>query len=144
MSRPFETLQPPPVEAMAVAYFTPLMSPTPVATRLPEPDQDADTTEGFLRIEAAGGSLLPDTYFWDMAVLLHAYSPNEPQAESLISKAVAWGSNATGVTTTVAALDWYVTFSRATSLPTKQQDPLVDLTRYRAMVSWRIPGNLLA
>lgn len=144
MSRPFTTLLPPPIEAMAVAYFTPLMAPTPVATRLPSPDDSADTIEGFLRLEAAGGALLPDSFLWDMSIVLHAYSPIEPQAESIIGKALAWGSNATGTTTTFSGLDWYVTFARATSLATKQADPLVDLPRYRAMVTWRIPGQALS
>lgn len=140
-TRPFTTLLPPPIETMAVQYFTPLMDPTPVATRLPTPDDNEDTISGFLRVEAAGGHLLPDMFFWDMSVILHSYSPDEVQAEQIINTAVAWGNNATGVTTTVNSVDWYVTYARASGLPTKQQDPMVNLTRYRAMVSWRIPGQ---
>jgi hypothetical protein len=142
-ARPFTTLLPPPIEAMAVQYFTPLMAPTPVATRLPDPDDSEDTVGGFLRVEAAGGSLTGEMLLWDMSIILHGYSPIEPQAEDIIGRAVAWGSNATGITVPVNNLDWYVTFSRASGLPTKQQDPMVNLTRYRAMVSWRIPGNPL-
>lgn len=143
MTRPYTTVLPPPIEAMAVEYFTTLMAPTPVATRLPNPAADEDTVEGFLRLEAAGGAQVSENLMWDSSVILHAYSPIEPQAEDIINKAVAWGSNAQGITVTINNLDWYVTFSRASGLPTKQQDPMVNLTRYRAMVSWRIPGNPL-
>lgn len=125
-------------------YFTPLMDPTPVATRLPNPANNEDTVEGFLRLEAAGGALVGDALMWDMSVILHSYSPVEPQAESIITKALAWGNNAQGVTVSVESVDWYVTYSRATGLATKQQDPMVNLTRYRAMVSWRIPGVSLS
>jgi hypothetical protein len=143
LPRPFTTLLPPPIEAMAVQYFTPLMAPTPVATRLPNPAKNEDTIDGFLRLEAAGGAQVNENLMWDSSVILHAYSPIEPQAESIIGRAVAWGSNAQGITVTIDNFDWYVTFSRASGLPTKQQDPMVNLTRYRAMVSWRIPGNPL-
>jgi hypothetical protein len=141
--RPYSTLLAPPIESMAIAYFTPLMAPTPVATRLPNPADNEDTVEGFLRLEAGGGPQVNENLMWDCAVILHGYSPMEPQAEDIIGKAVAWGANATGTTTRIGNLDWYVTFSRASGLPTKQQDPMVNLTRYRAMVSWRIPGNPL-
>jgi hypothetical protein len=141
--RPFTTLLPPPIEAMAAQYFTPLMAPTPVATRLPNPAKSEDTVEGFLRLEAAGGAQVNENLMWDSAIILHSYSPIEPQAEAIIGRAVAWGSNAQGITVTIDNFDWYVTFSRASGLPTKQQDPMVNLTRYRAMVSWRIPGNPL-
>lgn len=143
MTRPFTTLLVPPIETIAVDYFTPLMAPTPVGTRLPNPDDSEDTVEGFLRLEAAGGAQVNENFMWDMAIILHSYSPVEPQAEDIIGKAVAWGSNSQGTTTTVINLDWYVTYSRATGLPTKQQDPMVNLTRYRAMVSWMIPGQPL-
>lgn len=142
--RPFTTIAPPPIEAMALAYFTPLMAPTPVATRLPSPAADADTVEGFLRLEAAGGALVGDALMWDMSIIVHAYSPIEPQAESIIGKAIAWGNNAQGLTVTIDGTDWYITFSRATGLPVRQQDPIVALTRYRAMLSWRIPGQPLS
>jgi hypothetical protein len=142
-ARPFTTLLPPPIEAMAVDYFTTLMAPTPVATRLPVPTESEDTINGFLRLEAGGGALVGEELLWDMSVILHAYSPVEPQAEAIIGRALAWGSNATGTTTTLDGVDWYVTFSRPTSLATKQQDPLVNLPRYRAMCTWRIPGQPL-
>lgn len=141
--RPFATLLPPPTESLAVAYFTPLMTPVPVATRLPEPDKDRDTINGFLRLEAAGGVPAGEEMLWDVRVLIHAYSPDAPTAEDIAIKAVAWGANAQGVTTRINNRDWYVTYSHAPALPVAQEDPRVLLPRYRAMVNWRINGNAL-
>lgn len=141
------TTRPPPTEKLAELYFTPLMAPTPVATRLPRPTNTADTINGFLRIEAGGGVLRPsrglEQLLWDVSVILHAYAPNtqESLAEELIGQAVAWGSNAQGVTTTMLNGDqWYCTYSNCTGFATRKADPLVNMTRYRAMVTWRIPG----
>jgi hypothetical protein len=122
------------------------MAPTPVGTRLPRPSETADTINGFLRIESGGGVLRPapglEQLMWDVSLILHAYAPNsdEALAEELIGWALAWGSNAQGTTTAVGSDDWYVAYSTGAALPTRQADPLVNLTRYRAMVSWRIPG----
>lgn len=141
------TTKPPPSEKLAKLYFSPLMAPTPVATRLPRPAETADTINGFLRIEAGGGVLRPvsglEQLMWDVSVILHAYAPNteESFAEELIGRAVAWGANAQGTTTTLRNGDkWYVAYSNATGLATRKADPLVNMTRYRAMVTWRIPG----
>lgn len=141
--RPFATILPPPLESMGVSYLTPLMYPTPVATRRPEPDRREDTIGGFLRVESGGGTQVGEQLLWDMNLILHGYHPDEVQAEKITQRAVAWGANAAGITTDVDGEEWYVTFSRASALATKVQDPLVNLTRYRAMVMWRIPGNAL-
>jgi hypothetical protein len=141
--RPFPTTRPPPTESLAELYFTPLVAPTPVATRLPRPADTADTINAFLRIEAGGGVLRPDGFLWDVSVILHAYAPwsQEPMAEHLIGVAVAWGANAQGTTTVMPNGDkWYVTFSQCTGFITRKADPMVNLARYRAMVSWRVPG----
>jgi hypothetical protein len=142
-ARPYTTILPPPIEAMAVAYFTPLMDPVPVATRLPSPSATDDVVNGFLRLESAGGTQVDQMLMWDMSIILHAYSPLEPQAEDIIGTALAWGANSQGLTVPINGRDWFVTYSRATALATKQQDSLVPLTRYRAMVTWRIPGIAL-
>jgi hypothetical protein len=52
---------PPPVQGLAVNYFTPIMAPVPGASRLPQPSKSGDTVNGFLRIEAGGGSSVPTT-----------------------------------------------------------------------------------
>ena len=141
--RPYSTTRPPPTEALAREYFAPLMAPTPVGTRVPQPSKTADTINGFLRLEAGGGSLRGEMMLWDVAVILHAYAPNTQEyvAEQLIDDAIAWGSNAAGYTQVMPNGDeWYVTYSRCTGFATRRADPLVNLTRYRGMVTWRIPG----
>lgn len=141
------TTRPPPTEKLADLYFTSLMSPVPVGTRLPRPAETADTINGFLRLEAGGGVQRPvkglEQLFWDVSVILHAYAPNtqETMAEEIITRAVAWGSNAQGTTTTMLNGDkWYITYSNCTGFATRKADPLVNMTRYRAMVTWRVPG----
>jgi hypothetical protein len=141
--RPFVTHRGPPTEKLAKAYFTPLVAPTPVGTRAPQPSRTADTINGFLRIEAGGGTLRGELLLWDVAVVLSAYAPNaqESVAEDLIEEAVAWGANAQGYTQQMPNGDeWYITFSRCTSKAVRKGDPYVNMTRYRAMVTWRIPG----
>ena len=145
--RPFATVRPPPTEALAKAYFAPLVAPTPVGTRVPQPNKTADTINGFLRVEAGGGNLRGENLLWDVAVILHAYAPNtqEYMAEQLIGDALTWGANATGYSQAMDNGDnWYITWSRVSGFATRKADPLVNLTRYRGMVTWRIPGLPLA
>jgi hypothetical protein len=142
-ARVYQTHRPPPTELLALAYYGPLVAPTPVATRVPQPSATADTINGFLRVEAGGGTLRLDTILWDVSVILHAYAPNteEAMAEQLIEEAVAWGANAQGTTTFMDNGDaWYITYSRCTSFAIRKADPYVNLTRYRAAVTWRVPG----
>jgi hypothetical protein len=141
--RPRASVRPPPTEALAKAYFGPLLAPTPVATRVPEPSKTADTINGFLRVEAGGGTLRGEMLLWDVAVILHAYANNTEEylAEQLINDALTWGSNASGYTQAMPNGDeWYITYSRCTANATRKADPYVNMTRYRAMVTWRIPG----
>lgn len=141
--RTYQTVRPPPTELLAKAYFTPLVAPTPCGTRLPKPSNTADTINGFLRVEAGGGVLRPDGILWDVSCILHAYAPNtqESMAEQLGEEAVAWGVNATGFTQVMPNGDrWYITYCRCTGWNTRKADPLVNLTRYRSMITWRVPG----
>lgn len=144
--RPRATVRPPPTERLGLAYFPPLVAPTPVATRVPQPAKTEDTINGFLRLEAAGGVLRPDGILFDMALILHAYANNteESLAEDLIDEAIAWGSNAAGYAQQLDGDTWYITYSRCTSLAMRKADPLVNMTRYRAMITWRIPGIAVA
>lgn len=143
LARPRGTVRPPPTEYLARQYFTPLVTPTPVATRAPQPAKTADTINGFLRLEAGGGVLRGEMLLWDVAVILHAYANNSDEylAEQLINDALAWGANAAGYTQQMPNGDeWFITYSRATSIATRKADPYVNMTRYRGMVTWRIPG----
>ena len=143
--RPLVTTRPPPTERLAKAYYTPLMVPTPVGTRVPRPDKTEDTISGFLRIEAGGGNLRGEMLLWDISIILHAYAPNtqEAMAEQVIADAIAWGANAQGIIIPLDNDNWYVTYSRCTGNITRKADPLVSLTRYRGMVTWRVPGLLM-
>lgn len=143
--RPYTTVAPPPIQGLMVAYLTPLLTPTPVATRLPQPAKTDDTINNFLRVEAAGGGPSGnDQILFNASVILHAYCPNtqESQGEQLIGDALAWAGNAQGTFVTHAStqVEYFVTYSRITSLATKQADPQVALTRFRGMVTWVVHG----
>lgn len=129
-------LEPADIEWLGLYYLTQYMGPTPIATRLPNPKDNADTINGFLRLEAAGGSD-PNKFQDNLTLLLHGYSPNEIQASWICRTAYKWARAATGQ----AISGWYV--SRVTNCvpPHKLSDPnVVALTRYRAMVTWQVPG----
>jgi hypothetical protein len=141
--RTYTTTRPPPIELLALEYFGPLVAPTPCATRLPKPSNTEDTINGFLRVEAGGGVLRSDGILWDVSVILHAYAPNSQEAiaEQLGQEVVAWGANANGFTQIMPNLDrWYITYARCSGFNVRKADPLVNLTRYRSMVTWRVPG----
>ncbi len=138
------TIFPPPIQGLAMAFFSPRMAPTPVATRLPQPSRTEDTVNGFLRIEAAGGSIMNDMFMFNCGIILHSYAPNnqESMAEIVLMHAMAHGNNAQGQFITHPSLQrpWYVTYSRIQALGVRQADPLVNLTRFRGMITWRIQG----
>lgn len=127
----------PPAESEAVSYLGPLLAPTPVATRLPQPDKQADTINGMLRIEAGGG-YKPNRFQYDVQYLLHGYSPDEIQAETITRQGVALMAAGRGQTVN----GWYVVGVMNVVAPHRLKDPdVVNLTRYRAMVTWRVAGQ---
>lgn len=147
--RPFQTLKPPPIESLAVAYLTPLVAPLRVLTRLPpnKPGSDTPTTNTFIRVESGSGATYADGIMFDCITILQSYAPYDDEviAEDNIGDALAWMSNAQGTTITDSTgYDWYVTFSGATSLPHRNTGPAVPLSCYRAAVMWRIPGKILS
>ena len=75
-------VQPGDIETLALYYLQPVLSPTPCATRLPQPNAHDDTVSGFLRVEAAGGGKA-NYLEYDLNVILHAYSPVEMQAANI-------------------------------------------------------------
>jgi hypothetical protein len=127
---------PPDIEALALDFLGPNLSPTPVATRLPSPTNDADTVNGFLRVEYGGGSK-PNRFQYDVQCILHGYSPNEIQASLAASQAVALMSAARGQTVN----GWYVVGVSGVVAPHRLTDPDVILPRYRASVTWRVAGQ---
>lgn len=146
-ARPFQTLAPPPVQALALAYFGPIMDPTPVATRRPQPAVTSDTINGFLRVEAGGGILRGNEMQFDVGVILDAYGPNaqEGYVEQIIANALAWGNNAQGTAIIHPSTgdSYFVSYAKTTALGTKAQDPLVNLVRFRGRLTWRIAGRPL-
>lgn len=127
---------PPDIEALAVDFLEPVLTPTPVATRLPSPTNDADTVNGFLRVEYGGGSK-PNKFQWDVQCILLGYSPNEIQASLIAAQAVALMSAARGQTVN----GWYVVGVMGAVAPHRGDDPDVILPRYRAAVTWRVAGQ---
>lgn len=126
------------VEWLALAYLTPVLSPTPCATRLPVVANTADTINGFLRIESAGGGR-PNIGEFDLSVILHAYSPNEVEAVDISRHAMAYMCSGRGQTVS----GWYI--SGVTNVVGAQRltDPEVNLVRYRSAVTWRVAGQVL-
>ncbi len=145
--RPNPTLKPPPTQRLAVAYFTPLLSPLPVGTRIPQAAPGQEVIDYFLRVEAGGGAAINDRLLFRIGVILHSYCPNsdETVGEENMQDALAWGGNAQGVTIELRNGEtWYVTDSSASAAITKHGDPLTNLTRFRGMVTWLMPGKTLA
>lgn len=140
----YPTIYPPPVQALTIAYLTPRVAPVPVATRLPQPERTQDTVNGFIRVEAAGGTLMNDDCIFNVGIILHSYAPNnqESQAEINMMHVLAHMGNAQGRYLTHPSLQrpWYVTYSRIAAVAVKQADPHVTLTRFRGMVTWRVKG----
>lgn len=129
-------LEPADIEWLGLYYLTPYMGTTPIATRLPNPGQQADTINGFLRLEAAGGAC-PNVFEYDMTLLLHGYSPNEVQASQICRTAYKWAKAATGQSVS----GYYVSRVVNSIPPHRLSDPnVISLTRYRAAVTWRVPG----
>lgn len=144
--RPYTTVAPPPVQGLMVAYLTPILAPTPVATRLPQPGKTDDTINMFLRVEGAGGAPRgDDQILFNASVILHSYCTNneESQGEQLLCEALAWAGNAQGtyVALPSTGTEYFVTYSRITSLAMKNADPQVALTRFRGMVTWTVHGS---
>ena len=129
---------PPDIESTVVYYAAPLVAPTPVATRIPGPANQADTINDFLRVESGGGNRA-NYLEWDLAFILHAYSPVEMNASTLAAKITAYCAAARGLTINGA----YVSRVVNVVAPHRLTDPNVNLIRYRSMVTWRMPGSLV-
>ena len=133
-------LLPPKIEVLARAFLLTPMSPTPIMTRLPNPDSSADTVNGALRVEAGGGTKA-NRFQYDMQCLLHGYSPDEDQANDIADKAVGLMSAARGQTVNDGTTNWYVVSIPAVGVAQRRTDPDVILPRYLATVTWRMAGQ---
>ena len=131
-------IQPGDIETLALYYLQPVLSPTPCATRLPQPNNQSDTINGFLRVEAAGGGKA-NYLEYDLNLILHAYSPVEMQAANIAQTAMAFMTAARGQT----VAGWFVGLVKNTVMPHRLTDPNINLVRYRAAVTWRVAGQPL-
>jgi hypothetical protein len=128
-------LKPPKIVQLVRAFLLGPLGPTPIATRLPSPDNTADTVNGFLRLEYGGGSK-PTPFQYDLQCIMHAYSPDENQGAEIADQAVALTSAAQGQTVNGV----YVVGVTGVIAAHRLTDPNVILPRFRAAVTWRVPG----
>jgi hypothetical protein len=132
-------LEPADIEWLGLYYLThltPDFGSTPIGTRLPNPADNADTINGFLRLEAGGGSAA-NAFEYNQSLILHSYSPNEIQASWICRTAFKWAKAARGQ----SVAGWYVSAVTGCVMPHRLSDPnVIGLIRYRAMVTWRVPG----
>lgn len=129
-------LLPPDTQDLGIFYFTPLLAPTPVDSRLPKPDANADTVNGFLTIEAGDISRFGLAQ-WDIILILHAYSPVEAEAADISNKVMAHGTAVQGLT----VMGWYIV-GLVTAIGSRQiPNPDINLPRYRSALTWRVAGH---
>ena len=128
------------IEFLAQYYLTPVVAPAPLATRLPRANAPEDTTNGFLRVEFAGGSAPTLTEF-DLSVMLHSYGVPKYELQASEISRVATGYLAAATGQTVAG--WYVVDVPHVIAPHRLSDPDVALLRYRSLVTWRVTGQTL-
>jgi hypothetical protein len=126
----------PDIEDLGPYYFTPLIAPTPIDTRLPKPDDSADTVSGFVTIEAAPASRVGLAQ-WDLSFILHAYSPSEYEAATISRKLMSYGTSVQGLT----IMGWYVVMVVNAVGGEKLPNPDIELPRYRSALTWRVQGH---
>jgi hypothetical protein len=120
-------------------FLTPLIAPTPVATRLPSDTSPNDTTYGFVRVEAGGGP--KKNYLqYNQAILCHTYVPfeYEVQGEQIANTVIAYMSAATGVT--IGGSCYVADVPHATAFQ-RRSDPRVNLLRLLSFFTWTIAGT---
>lgn len=144
MSSPqyYQVVLPPDPEWLAQIFLSPILSPTPVATRLPPPADLQASLQGFVRVEAGDVSPCMDVWgaAYDMTFLMHSYSPNEMQAAQHSQVAIGNAMAATGITVS----GWYIVKVVSVIGGRRLDDPDVPLNivRYRSAVTWRVAGQL--
>jgi hypothetical protein len=137
----YPVVTPADIEWLATFFLTPLMLPTPVATRLPRANVLTDTQNGFLRVEAGGGVKINLTEF-NQTILLHTYTPFEFEVlgAEIANKAIAYMAAATGLNVSGR----YVSDVSHVSAVQRRTDPNVNLLHYLSFVTWRVVGQPVA
>lgn len=148
MPRINETLLPPPIETLAVAYLTPLLGGLRVLTRMPPQNKKQETpaADTFIRVEASTGTPQQDNILFRVQSIIHSYAPynEEVKAEQNIGLALAWMGNAQGTTITIDGYDWFITYSNISMTGHRMADPLTPIARYRGAAQWLIMGQPIA
>lgn len=129
-------LDAPDIEDLVPYFFTPIIAPTPIDTRLPNVADNADTTNGFVTVEAAPASRVGLAQ-WDLSFILHAYSPVEAEAADISRKLMAHGTAVQGLT----VMGWYIVSLINAIGGVKLANPEVELPRYRSALTWRVQGR---
>lgn len=144
----YETVKPPPTEALVVSYLKPLMAPLRILTRIPPQDKDLDNPppDTYIRVEASGGKGDNESGIYTLQAIIHSYAPymQEVTAEDNIATAIAWMGNAQGSTIyTSDGNPWYIIDSGVTANMHRLTDPRTPLTRYRGVVMWAVQGTVV-
>jgi hypothetical protein len=127
----------PDTEDLAIFYYTPIIAPTLIDTRLPKPDDDADTINGFVTVEAGDKSRVGLAQ-WDCSFILHSYSPVEAQAADTSNTLMTHGTAVQGLT----VMGWYIVGLVAAVGSRKLSNPdIPQLARYRSALTWRVAGR---
>lgn len=129
---------PAPIETSACYFLSPLMQPTPVATRLPNDQLAQDTDNGFIRVEAGGGTKVSLTQY-NQTIILSTYVPDEFEVsgEQIAQKVTAYVSAVGGQTIG----GYHISGVPRSTAPQRRTDPRVNLLRYLSMVTWTVTGN---
>lgn len=131
---------PPDGEFLSQYFLSDIVHPTPVATRLPQPDDEKDTVHDFVRVESGGGdkvSPMTPNPWYSVHVLMHTYGRVEMQAAD--TARLVTGHMAAARGQTVAG--WYIVRVTHVVLPHRLSDPKVNLLRYRSEVTWVVAGK---
>jgi len=134
----FPLMLPADIEALAHYALTPIVAPALVVTKLEDAD-DIDTN-GAVRVECATlNPLLEErNAAWDLAFLVHCYSPDEIAAMNLNLEVAAYVCSVRGQTIMGYYIVDVVNYVGGQKLP----EPGVEgLTRYRSAVTWRVAGK---
>lgn len=126
----------PDTEDLVTYYYTPIIAPTLIDTRLPNVADSADTVNGFVTVEAAPSSRYGLAQ-WDISFILHAYSPHEYEAADISDKLMAYGTAVQGLT----VMGWYIVGLVNAVGGEKLPNPDIDLPRYRSALTWRVQGH---
>lgn len=133
---PVPPLNSPDIEDLAMYYFTPIIAPTLIDSRLPNVEDERDTVNGFVTVEA-GDKRRVGLAQWDCDFLLHAYSPHEYEAADISGKLMAYGTAAFGK----SVMGWNVVSVVNSLGGRKIPNPDINLPRYRSALTWRVQGK---